>query len=42
MDELERYGIIGPQDPRNPASPRLVYGSDNWLTSLSDVDDPGD
>jgi S-DNA-T family DNA segregation ATPase FtsK/SpoIIIE len=42
MDELERYGIIGPQDPRNPASPRLVYGSDNWLTSLADVDDPGD
>ncbi len=24
MDELERYGIIGPQDPRNPASPRIV------------------
>ena len=22
MDELERYGIIGPQDPRNPAVPR--------------------
>ena len=42
MDELERCGIIGPQDPRNPASPRLVYGSDNWLTSLADVDDPGD
>ena len=21
MDELERYGIIGPQDPRNPAVP---------------------
>ena len=19
MDELERYGIVGPQDPRNPA-----------------------
>ncbi len=42
MDELERYGIIGPQDPRNPASPRIVYGSDNWLTSLEAVDDPGD
>jgi len=42
MDELERYGIIGPQDPRNPATPRIVYGSDNWLTSLNDVDDPGD
>jgi hypothetical protein len=34
--------VIGPQDPRNPASPRLVYGPDNWLTSLADVDDPGD
>ena len=22
MDELERYGIVGPQDPRNPAMPR--------------------
>jgi S-DNA-T family DNA segregation ATPase FtsK/SpoIIIE len=42
MDELERYGVIGPQDPRNPASPRLVYGPDNWLTSLADVDDLGD
>ena len=42
MDELERYGVIGPQDPRNPASPRLVYGPDNWLRSLDDVDDPGD
>jgi S-DNA-T family DNA segregation ATPase FtsK/SpoIIIE len=42
MDELERYGIIGPQDPRNPAVPRIVYGSDNWLTSLDAVDDPGD
>jgi S-DNA-T family DNA segregation ATPase FtsK/SpoIIIE len=26
MDELERYGIIGPQDPRNPASPAQIYG----------------
>jgi DNA segregation ATPase FtsK/SpoIIIE, S-DNA-T family len=42
MDELERYGVIGPQDPRNPASPRMVYGPDNWLRSLDDVDDPGD
>ena len=24
MDELERYGIIGPQDPRNPATPRQI------------------
>ena len=33
MDELERYGIIGPQDLRNPAAPRIVYGPDNWLRS---------
>ncbi|MGP1674458.1 MAG: DNA translocase FtsK, partial [Candidatus Limnocylindrales bacterium] len=41
IDELERYGIVGPQDPRNPASPRLIYGPDNWLRSQDDVDDPG-
>lgn len=41
MDELERYGVIGPQDPRNPATPRMVYGPDNWLRSLDDIDDPG-
>ncbi len=42
MDELERYGIIGPQDPRNPAMPRHIYGPDNWFTSQEDMDDPGD
>jgi len=42
MDELERYGIVGPADPRNPAVPRIVYGRDNWLTSHADIDDPGD
>jgi S-DNA-T family DNA segregation ATPase FtsK/SpoIIIE len=36
IDELERYGIVGPQDPRNPATPRTVYGPDNWLRSLDD------
>jgi len=41
MDDLERYGIIGPGDPRNPAVPRQIYGPDNWLRSLADVDDPG-
>jgi S-DNA-T family DNA segregation ATPase FtsK/SpoIIIE len=41
MDELERYGIVGPQDPRNPAVPRIVYGRDNWLVSHDDIDDPG-
>jgi S-DNA-T family DNA segregation ATPase FtsK/SpoIIIE len=42
MDELERYGIIGPQDPRNPAMPRLIYGPDNWFRSHDEIDDPGD
>ena len=41
MDELERYGIIGPQDPRNPASPRQIYGPDNWLRTI-DGDDGAD
>ena len=34
--------IIGPQDLRNPAAPRVVYGPDNWLRSHDDFDDPGD
>jgi hypothetical protein len=42
MDELERYGVIGPQDLRNPAAPRIVYGPDNWMRSHDDIDDPGD
>jgi len=42
MDELERYGVIGPQDPRNPAVTRIVYGPDNWLRSHDEIDDPGD
>ncbi len=42
MDELERYGIIGPQDPRNPASPRQIYGRENWFISQDDIDDPGE
>jgi DNA segregation ATPase FtsK/SpoIIIE, S-DNA-T family len=33
MDELERYGIVGPQDPHRPAAPRQIYGPDNWITS---------
>jgi S-DNA-T family DNA segregation ATPase FtsK/SpoIIIE len=41
IDELERYGIVGPQDPRNPASPRQVYGPDNWFRSVDDIDDEG-
>lgn len=39
MDELERYGIVGPQDPRNPAVPRQVYGPENWVRGPSDMDD---
>ena len=42
MDELERYGIVGPQDPRNPAVPRQIYGPDNWFRTQEDIDDPGD
>ena len=42
MDELERYGIVSPQDPRNPASPRQVYGPENWFRTQDDIDDDGD
>jgi DNA segregation ATPase FtsK/SpoIIIE, S-DNA-T family len=38
MDELERFGIVGPLDPRNPAVPRQVYGPDNWLQGAADAD----
>jgi S-DNA-T family DNA segregation ATPase FtsK/SpoIIIE len=38
IDELEQVGIVGPQDPRNPAVPRQVYGPENWLKSTDDVD----
>ncbi len=40
VDELEQVGIVGPQDPRNPAVPRAVYGPENWLRSEADVDAP--
>jgi S-DNA-T family DNA segregation ATPase FtsK/SpoIIIE len=40
IDELERVGIVGPQDPRNPAVPRAVYGPENWLRSSEDVHAP--
>jgi S-DNA-T family DNA segregation ATPase FtsK/SpoIIIE len=40
MEELERFGVVGPQDPRNPAVPRQVYGPDNWIRGPQDVDDP--
>lgn len=40
MEELERFGIVGPQDPRNPAVPRIVYGPDNWVRGAEDADAP--
>jgi S-DNA-T family DNA segregation ATPase FtsK/SpoIIIE len=38
MDELEKAGIVGPLDPRNPATPRVIYGPDNWIRSTGDAD----
>ncbi|HUG47586.1 MAG TPA: DNA translocase FtsK 4TM domain-containing protein [Candidatus Limnocylindria bacterium] len=38
MDELERFGIVGPLDPRNPAVPRQVFGPDNWVRGTTDAD----
>ncbi len=38
MDELEKHGIIGPLDSRNPGAPRTVYGPDNWLRGGPDAD----
>jgi S-DNA-T family DNA segregation ATPase FtsK/SpoIIIE len=38
MDDLEKYGIIGPADPRNPATPRQIYGPENWLRGPSDAE----
>jgi S-DNA-T family DNA segregation ATPase FtsK/SpoIIIE len=38
MDELERFGIVGPLDSRNPAVPRQVFGPDNWVRGPADAD----
>jgi S-DNA-T family DNA segregation ATPase FtsK/SpoIIIE len=38
IEELEQVGIVGPQDPRNPAVPRAVYGPENWLKGPDDAD----
>ncbi len=38
MDTLERHGIIGPLDPRNPGAPRQVYGPENWIRGPSEAD----
>lgn len=40
IDELEQVGIVGPQDPRNPAVPRAVYGPENWIRGTDDIDAP--
>ena len=40
MDDLEKHGIIGPLDARNPGAPRTVYGPENWLRGPSELDDP--
>ena len=39
MDDLERYGLVGPQDPRNPAVPRQIYGPENWLRGPDEEDE---
>jgi S-DNA-T family DNA segregation ATPase FtsK/SpoIIIE len=39
MDEMEKHGIIGPLDSRNPGAPRHVYGPENWLRGAADVDE---
>jgi S-DNA-T family DNA segregation ATPase FtsK/SpoIIIE len=39
MDELEKAGIVGPLDPRNPATPRAIYGPDNWIRSTAEMDE---
>jgi len=38
MDALERHGIIGPLDPRNPGAPRQIYGPENWIRGPADAD----
>jgi S-DNA-T family DNA segregation ATPase FtsK/SpoIIIE len=38
MDEMEKHGIIGPADPRNPATPRQIYGPENWLRGPADAE----
>ena len=38
IDELEKHGIIGPLDTRNPGAPRTVYGPDNWIRDNAQAD----
>jgi S-DNA-T family DNA segregation ATPase FtsK/SpoIIIE len=37
IDELEKHGIIGPLDTRNPGAPRTVYGPDNWIRDATEA-----
>ncbi|HEY8136094.1 MAG TPA: DNA translocase FtsK 4TM domain-containing protein [Candidatus Limnocylindrales bacterium] len=37
IDELEKHGIIGPLDTRNPGAPRTVYGPDNWIRDAAEA-----
>ena len=38
IDELEKHGIIGPLDTRNPGAPRTVYGPENWIRNTAEAD----
>ncbi|MEP7361155.1 MAG: DNA translocase FtsK, partial [Chloroflexota bacterium] len=38
IDELEKHGIIGPLDTRNPGAPRTIYGPDNWIRDMAQAD----
>ena len=37
IDELEKHGIIGPLDTRNPGAPRTVYGPENWIRDAAEA-----
>jgi S-DNA-T family DNA segregation ATPase FtsK/SpoIIIE len=37
IDELEKHGIIGPLDTRNPGAPRTVYGPENWIRNTAEA-----
>ena len=37
IDELEKHGIIGPLDTRNPGAPRAVYGPENWIRDAAEA-----
>jgi S-DNA-T family DNA segregation ATPase FtsK/SpoIIIE len=37
IDELEKHGVIGPLDTRNPGAPRTVYGPENWIRDAAEA-----